>query len=346
MKSERFIENELVKMIEISSEFDTSEDMFLCDLMKNIRKGYIGFTVKEIKYSYLNLPLLILGDRESVKTLELSSYAQESIVREIQCSNYKIIPLVANDDILSKHEFSLDYIFNKPKTLRHDFSDYVFTGGSLFSVIEFGSYLIIYPNLSCMYFKKDEIKNSRRGEDYFKVLKKTLVKKKSFRSELRNRRENLREYLCDTLREIPNKYSTNNLTVMTFKGFLRTGLYITFTDEKYVSNIHNDLVIPFHIDSETEEFTPKTELEIKNEVNERIAYQKRMEEAKIPFDKIKEELRELDKSWYSLDELKEYDGVWHIWLNPRQQNKYNSGWFTIEDLKDWCENKGKIMKVS
>lgn len=34
-------------MIEIQSEFDTSEEMFLGDLIRGIRKGYINFKVEE-----------------------------------------------------------------------------------------------------------------------------------------------------------------------------------------------------------------------------------------------------------------------------------------------------------
>jgi len=32
-----------------------------------------------------------------------------------------------------------------------------------------------------------------------------------------------------------------------------------------------------------------------------------------------------------------------FWLNPEQQQIHNFGWFTVEDLKEWAENKGKIM---
>lgn len=32
-----------------------------------------------------------------------------------------------------------------------------------------------------------------------------------------------------------------------------------------------------------------------------------------------------------------------FWLNPYHQNIHNFGWFTVEDLKEWAEDKGKIM---
>lgn len=33
-----------------------------------------------------------------------------------------------------------------------------------------------------------------------------------------------------------------------------------------------------------------------------------------------------------------------FWLNPMEQDKYNFGWWTVEDLEEWIEGKGKIMK--
>lgn len=35
-----------------------------------------------------------------------------------------------------------------------------------------------------------------------------------------------------------------------------------------------------------------------------------------------------------------------FWLNPMEQDKYNYGWFTINDLKDWAQNKGKIIMTA
>ena len=35
-----------------------------------------------------------------------------------------------------------------------------------------------------------------------------------------------------------------------------------------------------------------------------------------------------------------------FWLNPMEQDKYNYGWFTVNDLKDWAENKGKIIMTA
>lgn len=34
-----------------------------------------------------------------------------------------------------------------------------------------------------------------------------------------------------------------------------------------------------------------------------------------------------------------------FWLNPQEQNQNNYGWFTVQDLDDWIEGKGKIPKA-
>jgi len=49
----------------------------------------------------------------------------------------------------------------------------------------------------------------------------------------------------------------------------------------------------------------------------------------------------LSPSWNSTLETK-YDVVY--WLNPYEQQKYNYGWYTVEDLKLWAEDKGPIVE--
>jgi hypothetical protein len=35
-----------------------------------------------------------------------------------------------------------------------------------------------------------------------------------------------------------------------------------------------------------------------------------------------------------------------FWLNPQTQSKVNAGWFTVEDLEQWIEGKGPVVKTS
>jgi hypothetical protein len=34
-----------------------------------------------------------------------------------------------------------------------------------------------------------------------------------------------------------------------------------------------------------------------------------------------------------------------FWLNPMEQNKYNSGWYTVEELEQWVNNQGPVIKT-
>lgn len=33
------------------------------------------------------------------------------------------------------------------------------------------------------------------------------------------------------------------------------------------------------------------------------------------------------------------------WLNPYEQQKYEAGWYSTQDLLDWADNKGKVIKT-
>jgi hypothetical protein len=61
-----------------------------------------------------------------------------------------------------------------------------------------------------------------------------------------------------------------------------------------------------------------------------------------------EQLKKAGKHWYALGtritELKADDGSTKLcsWLNPVQQNIYDCGWVTVDDLRNWLNNTGRI----
>lgn len=70
--------------------------------------------------------------------------------------------------------------------------------------------------------------------------------------------------------------------------------------------------------------------------------------------KLEAQLKAAGKSWFALSprwaadtefakekDKTAYDVV--FWLNPREQDIHNSGWFTVEQLRQWAENKGPVM---
>lgn len=62
---------------------------------------------------------------------------------------------------------------------------------------------------------------------------------------------------------------------------------------------------------------------------------------------IYELLKNKDKRYYALSPRWKDENKKELvfWLNPAEQQKYNYGWFTIEDLEDWANNKGKIIMI-
>jgi len=62
---------------------------------------------------------------------------------------------------------------------------------------------------------------------------------------------------------------------------------------------------------------------------------------------IKELLQKAGKQYYALS-IRKNDDVpegYMWWLNPMDQENNHWGWVTLQDLKDWAENKGRIPNV-
>lgn len=53
-------------------------------------------------------------------------------------------------------------------------------------------------------------------------------------------------------------------------------------------------------------------------------------------------LKKAGKSYFALSPSRQKDGSIKFWLNPMEQRQNNSGWYSLQDLKDWAENKGPI----
>ena len=61
---------------------------------------------------------------------------------------------------------------------------------------------------------------------------------------------------------------------------------------------------------------------------------------------IERELREAGKEWFALSprwkSTPDGEDV-HFWLNPMRQDDHNSGWFTVDELRQWVQGKGPVM---
>ena len=58
---------------------------------------------------------------------------------------------------------------------------------------------------------------------------------------------------------------------------------------------------------------------------------------------IYEKLEAAGKRFFALSPKILKDGL-RFWLNPYDQHIYNSGWYSVKDLEEWIDNKGKIIK--
>lgn len=59
---------------------------------------------------------------------------------------------------------------------------------------------------------------------------------------------------------------------------------------------------------------------------------------------IEKFLKDAGKKWYYLGPKRNQMGEMIIWLNPMEQHKYESGYFTVEQLKQWAKDKGPVVR--
>lgn len=348
MKSELFIKQEAVTLFNITSEFDTSEEIALGDLYRNISKYKNGMKFKVFEFEHplskTNIPILLIGEQQYVDNVNVDSeYVKTKILGAFKSGNS--INIFENTDILSKKNIFLGYKWKSVLTndCPINIREKKFPDLGLFNILEFGSLFIIVPNHSFIYFEENELKKGTYGAYH---IKKTLLKKSSFRKLLQERKTELKEYMYSTIREIPKKYKQENLCILNFRNFLVSGVYVGFMDKKYLKTLDDKRIVPFNADADNNTFVFKTKEEIDTEYNERVKYEKEKEKAKKPFIKVIKKLEASGKDWCSLntDGIKKFDNEWHIWLNPWGNRGLKYGWFKLEDLKDWLNGKGAILE--
>ena len=92
-----------------------------------------------------------------------------------------------------------------------------------------------------------------------------------------------------------------------------------------------------------------SELEhLRDAVNRRLLQMRRTEGLRLPellrlFDEVKLALQDQGKEWHSLERWQWMEGGIKFWLNPNEQDLYNSSWFSIDDLIAWSHDAGPVM---
>lgn len=71
---------------------------------------------------------------------------------------------------------------------------------------------------------------------------------------------------------------------------------------------------------------------------------KERNDVKVAFENtgIEKFLKDAGKKWFALSPSM-VNGQLKVWLNPYEQQKYNCGYFTIDELKLWAKDDGPIM---
>lgn len=87
---------------------------------------------------------------------------------------------------------------------------------------------------------------------------------------------------------------------------------------------------------------------LRDAVNRRILAMRRTRGLALPellhlLDEVKATLGDQGKEWHSLERWQYMDGEIRFWLNPKDHDQYNTGWFSIDDLVAWARNSGQVM---
>jgi len=87
---------------------------------------------------------------------------------------------------------------------------------------------------------------------------------------------------------------------------------------------------------------------LRDAVNRKILGMRRTTGLALPellrlLEEVKATLGDQGKEWHSLERWQYMDGEIRFWLNPRDHELYNTGWFSIDDLVAWAGNTGPIL---
>ena len=87
---------------------------------------------------------------------------------------------------------------------------------------------------------------------------------------------------------------------------------------------------------------------LRDAVNRRILDMRQTKGLALPellrlLEEVKATLSDQGKEWHSLERWQWMDGEIRFWLNPRDHELYNTGWFSIDNLIAWARNSGPVV---
>lgn len=88
---------------------------------------------------------------------------------------------------------------------------------------------------------------------------------------------------------------------------------------------------------------------LRDAVNRRILDMRQTRGLALPellrlLEEVKVTLGDQGKEWHSLERWQWMDGEIRFWLNPKDHELYNTGWFSIDNLIAWARNSGPVVQ--
>ena len=88
--------------------------------------------------------------------------------------------------------------------------------------------------------------------------------------------------------------------------------------------------------------------DLRDECNRRILEMRQTKGLSLPdllhlLEEVKVTLQNQGKDWYSLERWQWMEGEVRFWLNPQDQTNYRTGWFSMDDLIAWSQDRGAVI---
>lgn len=131
------------------------------------------------------------------------------------------------------------------------------------------------------------------------------------------------------------------------EAILKKDIAIGLSVKEAFANSSVNILIPSALDPTVNEKVIETDKDYFNLMDEC---------EKAGLEDLQKRLKEAGKDWFAMSpawntfkfkdgSVRETKYPFIIWLNPRNQSRYEFGWFTMEDFEDWIQNKGPIIKT-
>lgn len=340
-----------ISLLNLVSDYVTEEECSISNIYKAYMNDNLMLLVKSIVIDDKTFPVLIISN---VKDCSFDYYLKAAMNILERRLVYKKTSFEKYNDIetLKKMSFS-DSHYNNGEFVSDSFNNSYVTSGEntlLYDKLYLTSFygtcdeccIAICPNWYNTYAIEKELKVKNRTHTFKQTTK--LFKSGEILSEILTRRDSLYNELENALRHTITAYNDNLLCVMGSRNTFSNNLNLVTINSiknKELMKKHKTLSV-YKVENECISFLSE------QEIKEQLKIIKKLEKEEAAFvkklDKVKTKLSKANKRWFSLNSVEKHNGTWKVWLNPYNQSVDSSGWYTLEELELWLENKGPIVK--